>query len=89
MALGGEVVDLVRTNLTNQTNQAVAVRQVAVMQLHLRFGTKDQVFDPLRAKRAGTAAQTVHLVAFFKQQFCEVRTVLTRDTRDQGTPLHR
>ena len=89
VALGGEVVDLLRADLTDQSDQTVAVRQVAIVQMQLRLLAKDQVLDSLRAEGAGATTQAMHLVALREQQLREVGTVLTRDTRDQGTPLHR
>jgi hypothetical protein len=76
-------------DLPDQPDQAVAVRQVAIVQVQLRLLAEDQVLDPLRAEGAGATTQAVHFVALREQQLREVGTVLTRDTRDQGTPLHR
>ena len=89
MALGGEVVNLLRADLADQPDQSVAVRQVAVMQVQLGLVAKDQVLDPLGAEGTGATPQAVHLVALREQQLRKVGTILTRDTRDQGTPLHR
>ena len=51
MALGGEVVDLLRSDLANQADQTVAVRKVAVMQVELGLVAEDRVLDPLGAER--------------------------------------
>ena len=87
VALGREVVDLRWPDLADQTGEPVAVGHVSVMQnertLHL-VDVAVEVLDPLRAKRAGPAYQTVNLVSFVEEQFCEVRTVLAGDTCDQG-----
>jgi hypothetical protein len=42
-----------------------------------------EMLDPLRAERARPAHETVHLVAFVKQQFGQIRAVLPGDAGNQ------
>src|SRR6056297_41769 len=42
------------------------------------------VIDPFGRKRAATANQSVHLIAFFQKQLGQVTAVLAGDSRDQG-----
>jgi hypothetical protein len=64
MALGGEVVDLVRFNFTKQSHEAVAVSKVTVMQMQRRRFTEDEMLNPFSAEGARAASQAMNLIAF-------------------------
>ncbi len=79
VALGGEVVDLVRLERLESAREAVLVDQVAVVQDEL----VPDVVDPPGVEGAAAAHEPVHLVALLEQQLREVAAVLARDPGDE------
>jgi hypothetical protein len=51
-------------------------------------GIHVKMIDPLRIERAGTADDAMHLVAFGKEKFGEIGTVLAGDSRNKGFFTH-
>ena len=88
MALGAQVVDLVRPDGLDQADQAGAVGEVAVVEdQRLRVGVSRvgvrQVIEPFPPQARGAADHSVHLVALGQEQLGQVRPVLAGDAGDQ------
>src|SRR6185436_17996197 len=79
VALGREVVDLVRLQGIERARQAVLVDQIAVVQ-HQALA---DVVDAPGVERAAAAHQPVHLVALVEQQLGQVAAVLAGDPGDE------
>ena len=92
MALGGQVVDLVRLHLLDDADQAGTVGQVAVVQDELApgfVGVLVQVVDAVGVEQAGPALDAMHFVALVEQKFGQVGAVLPGDAGDQSHFLCR
>ena len=92
MALGTEVVDLVRLHLLQDTGEVRTVRQVAVVQnevlvLHMRVFV--DVVHALRVEGRGAALDAMHFVALGQQELSEVRAVLAGDAGNQTSFRHK
>ena len=86
VALGTQDVDLFGLDLLQYAHQVGRVRQIAVVQREVAFvdvWVLVNVVYPLRVERRGSALDAVHLVAFFEQKLCKVRTVFARDAGDE------
>src|SRR5690606_23241097 len=83
-ALRGEVVDLVRLALGQRELQRRLIEHVAWDQMQAVLN----VLDPAEVDRAGAADQPIYLVAFFKQELGQIRTVLPGDPGDQRAFSH-
>jgi len=79
VALGGEVVDLVRVQGFEGAGEAVLVDEVAVVEDQLL----PDVVDSPGVEGAAPAHEPVHLVALVEQQLREVAAVLPRDPGDE------
>jgi len=87
MALRAEVVDFVGLGLLDDAREVAGVAQVAVVQGEagvVNVRVLVDVVNPLGVERAGAALDAVHDVAFFKQEFGEIRAVLAGDAGDEG-----
>jgi hypothetical protein len=69
VALGCEVVNLVRADLADQPRQATGVGKIAVMELDAGIGAMDEVLDPPRAEGARSAPQPVDCVSLRDEEF--------------------
>ena len=74
MALGSQIVNLVRLEFIKKLYQLHRISQVPVMQRQIRV-IVDMV-NAIGIETGGTADDAVDLVAFFKQEFSEVGAVL-------------
>ena len=86
MTLGTQVVDLFRLDVAQQCVDRACVVQVAVMekQAHILFmGIAIDMIDAAGVEGGGTADHAVDFVTFLKQQFGQIRTILTGDASDQ------
>ena len=86
MALRGEVVDLVGTNLLDHADQVRRVGQIAVVQLQAHIalvGIVVQVIDAICVEKRRAALDTVHLVTLPQQELGEVGAVLAGDSCDE------
>ena len=86
MALGGQVVDLVRLHLLDDADQAGAVGQVPVVQDEPLLGFVRilvEVIDAVGVEQRRTALDAVHLVALLQQQFRQIGAVLAGDAGNQ------
>ena len=75
MALRREIVDLVRTYLCDDLDQAHRVTHVRIMQVEVRPSL--QMRDTLPEIDGTTADDAVHVIPLFQQEFRQVRTVLS------------
>src|SRR5262249_58882490 len=77
--LRGEVVDLVRSRLFQQSDQRELIEEVGLPQVD----AVTDVLDALEVLLAGASDHPVDGVAFFEQEFREIRPVLSGDAGDQ------
>ena len=85
MALRSEIVDFVRLDLLDDPNQIGRIRQISVVQLEPYVSLMRilvLVVDAIGVKRRGTTLDAVHRIAFFQQEFCQIRTVLPGNARN-------
>ena len=80
VALGRQVVDLVRPHALQRPDQAVLVHQVPVMENEVLA----DVVDPPGVEGAAAPHQAVDLVALLEQELGEVAAVLAGDAGDEG-----
>ena len=81
MALGGQVVDLVRPHAANDREQAHRIAHIAIVQVEIRVAL--QVGDPLAVIDRRPADDAVHVVALAQQKLGQVAAVLPGDAGDQ------
>ena len=87
MALGGEVVDLVRLGLLDDADEVGGIRHVAVMQdepLVLDMRVLVDILDPAGIERGGTALDAVDDIALVEQKLGEIGAILPGYARNQG-----
>jgi len=87
VALGGEVVDFLRLDSSDQAGEGAGVAQVAVVKFEWGIGDMGIGVDGLEAtgvEGAGTADDSVDFVAFCQEEFGEVGAVLAGDAGDEG-----
>jgi hypothetical protein len=87
MALGGEVVDLVRPGFLHDPDEVRGIRHVAVMQRQARIGDVRvfvDVLDPARIKTGRPALDPVDPVALAEEEARQVGPVLAGDAGNQG-----
>ena len=87
MALGGEVVDLIRVRLLDDPDEIGGVGEVAVVHEEtdvrlVRVGI--QMVDALGVERAGASLDPVDHVSLGQQELGQVCAVLAGDARDEG-----
>ena len=86
MALGAEVVDLVRPDLLEEVGELAGDGEVAVVEIDPRLGVVEvlvEVVDPVGVEGAGPADEAVDLVALAEQEFGQVGAVLAGDAGDE------
>ena len=86
MALGRQIVDLVRLHLLDDPDQVGGIGQIAIVQnkppvLFMRILV--EVIDPVGVEQGGPSLDAVHLIAFFQQKFSQVGAVLTGDSGNE------
>src|SRR5450631_1050461 len=91
MALGGKVIDLVRLNLLDDTDEVRRVGEIAVVKnqiamLDVRIFV--EVVDSIRVEERCAALHTVHDITVLQQKLGEIGAVLPGNTRDEGDSLH-
>lgn len=87
MALGTEVVDLIGLGFLNDAREVAGVAEVAIVQLEagvLKMRVLEDMINTGGVEAGCTALDAVHDVAFFKQEFGQVRTVLACDAGNKG-----
>jgi len=100
MALGAQVVDLVRLHLADDVAHRAAVRQIAEHQhqpLGLLVRVLKHMVDPVGIEAAATADDPVDRVSLAQEELGQVTAVLPGDPGDQRPtairpprqPLHR
>jgi hypothetical protein len=91
MALRTEIVDFSGLSFLDYADKIACVRQVTVMHDESKLalmGILINVIHALRIEQARTPLDPMHFVAFFKEKFCKVRTILTGHTRYQRNFSH-
>jgi hypothetical protein len=87
VALRAEVVDLAGADALEETVEVRRVGEVTVMEVKALFLAEFlvvvEVVDPIRVEGTATADHSVNLVAFLKELFGEVGTVLSGDAGDE------
>ena len=86
VALGGEVVDLVRLVLLDEADEVGGIRHVAVVHEEARVvvvRVDVEVIDARRVERRGPPLHAVDGVALVEQKARQMRAVLTGDAGDQ------
>ena len=83
MALCPQVVNFIRLRLLNDAHQVTGVAQVAIVQRQpavWQVRVQVEVINTLSVECACTAFDAMHLIAFFQQQFGQIRSILPSDT---------
>ncbi|MNL02313.1 hypothetical protein D3C87_1228140 [compost metagenome] len=91
VALRGEVVDLVGLDLLDDPDQIGGVGQVSVMQVKPAVGVMGilvEVVDAIGIEQGSPALDPVDLIALLQQQLGQIRTILSRNPRDQSDFTH-
>ena len=86
MALGGQIVDLVRLHLLHDADEVPGVGKVAVMQHEpavLLMRPLIQMIDAVGIEERGTPLDAVYLVALVQEEFGQIGPVLPRDAGDE------
>ena len=86
MALGSEVIDLMRSHFADQSHHAHRVGQIAIVQLELSGSSRDgigEMVDPLTPEAACPPDHAMDFVPLFQQELSQVRAVLSGDAGDQ------
>src|ERR1700677_3745877 len=87
MALGGEIVNLIRLDFLKDLNETVGVRHVCVVEIEPltgHLGIFDQVVHTVGIETGAAPLGPVHFVALVQQELGKVGTVLTSNTGDQS-----
>jgi hypothetical protein len=82
VALCGEIVDLGRSHLLNQTNQVRAVGEITIVKMKSRITLMRilvQMIDPLSVKGGATTFESVDFIALTEEELREVAPILSRD----------
>ncbi len=87
MALGGQVVNLVRPNLADDANEAGTIRHVPPMEvdealfLHVAHPLiQVQMLDTARIEAAASPHDAMHLISLFYQKLRQEASVLPGNT---------
>lgn len=87
-ALGGKIIHLVWPDLSNAAQEAGEVEQLARDEMKVFFDAERSQASQVQRHAFSVAAE--NRVAFFEQEFRQIRTILAGDTGDQGrSVLHR
>ena len=86
MALGAQVVNLIRPDLLEEVGKLSGNGEVAVVEVDPRLRVMEilvEVVDPFRVEGAGPADEAVDLIALAEQEFRQVGAVLAGDAGNQ------
>src|SRR5262249_20028242 len=86
MALGGEVINLIRLRLLDDPNEVGSVRQVSVVHGKaqvLLMQVLIKMIDPPSVERGRAPLQAMHDIALIEQEFGKVRSILPGDSSNQ------
>lgn len=86
MTLCPKVIDLIWLYFLENTIQVASVRKIAIVEV--RSGTADvwilvEMINTRSVECACASDDTMHLVPLFKEKFCEIGSVLSRDAGDE------
>ena len=85
MALCCQVVYLSRAHVCHYAHDRHGVAQVGVMEVEMGPSFKVGYAFTMVYRRA--ADDAVHVITFVQQEFCQIRTVLSCNARDEGNVL--
>lgn len=85
MALCCQVVYLCRAHVCHYAHDRHGVTQVGVMEVEMGPSFKVGYAFTMVYRRA--ADDAVHVITFVQQEFCQIRTVLSCNARDEGNVL--
>jgi hypothetical protein len=86
MALGCQVVDLIRLDLLENTDQVGGIGQISIMKDKVsvvHMGVLIQVVDAVGVEQGSPALDAVDFIAFFKEEFGQVGAVLAGAAGDE------
>jgi hypothetical protein len=82
MALGGEVVDLIRLYLLDDSDKVCGIGQIPVMEDKIpvrHMGVLVQVVDAIRVEQRRTPFNAMRLISFFQKEFGQKSAILPCD----------
>ena len=86
MALRRQVVDLIGLHFLDDTNQAVGIGHIAIVEKKTAVGNVRvfvQMVDALRVQQRAAALDAVYFVSLGEKEFGEVGAILTGDAGDE------
>jgi hypothetical protein len=87
MTLGRQVVYLIRFNSLNDVNNAQGIGHVAMMEKKPSFGIVSvtvQMIESIRIEKRRAPLESVDHISFIEKEFCEVSSILSGNSGDQG-----
>ena len=75
MTLGSEIINLIRFYFADDCDKSAGVGKIAVMQMKVRMSF--QMDNALAHIHTGTTDDAMYVISFFKQEFRQIRTILT------------
>lgn len=86
VALGSQVVNLIRLNLAQELRQDSGIGEVPIVKQEprvVKMGIMVEVIDPLCIERGRSTDDAVNLVSFSQEKLGQVGTILTGDASNQ------
>ena len=83
MALGSEVVDLIRTHIIEQCGERTGVGKVCVVEKESGIGLVNILIDVIETvgvEAGGAPLQTMDFIPLFEEKLSEVRSILAGAT---------
>ena len=91
MTLGRQIINLVRLSLPQNLDHRTRIAQIPEMQKDLcplLVSIPINRIEPLGIKARRATNNSMHLIPLLQQQLCQIRAILTRNTRDQCLLRH-
>ena len=85
MALGGEIVDLIRLDLLDDSDKVCGIGEIPVVENEIsvrHMGALVQVVDAIRVEQGRPPFDAMYFIAFFQKEFGEERAVLAGNACD-------
>src|SRR4029077_5069296 len=92
VALRAQVIDLLRLHVVDEVGQLLPRREIAVVEEEVPVAAVRvliNMVDPIGIEGTRTPDYSVYVVAFAKQQFRKVRTVLSGDAGNECAGRHQ
>jgi len=87
MALGSKIVDLVGFHVVKNSEQRIAVAEIAVMEGNRRIrvpGIGKKMVDAPTVERGCPTHDTMNRIPLFKEQFSKIGAILASDAGDES-----